>query len=903
MLTGRLQSGLLLLALGWAQAYREGMVSALPLITQLQHENENLQPVHPQPRPSWIRRQLTAGTGTLNAGNTAPLRIKVDTRSLYEAHAPLYSACFQVGAWFRRGLPDQQPNPPANGVATCVRGPGEQLSTAGCWGRCEARDIITAADRAKILEVVSSLTGEVSGLLATPPEPALSFTISQSTYYRALQAKGYPTNPSCAADCEVLSGVAVDPAYCTAGAGYGYDVILSVTKPPGITGVAGTGSHCAANQAGRPLWIVLAWHSTIVGIASSATSQLISQYRGFVIHEIMHGLGFVNSMFNYATDANGVRKHLIRLGPVTDLDGATDEVWYFTKGRAYEVAKTFFACQANTTGPNPGWSGLPLMGLPEAGRAAHWETRIMRDDVMSYGFQHHVSSITLAAMEDLGFYLANYSNAGCMLWGHLQGCAYVTTRCGTMTHASSQMRTVEGSGGQNGRDLCSGDPFWGSHPDSYLTSKCARGNDPCDTTSDAGFALAACPDGTTGCHECDAQCARDPLEGRSDCTSSGLGDPEGSSGKSFSLSSIDWQAWLIPLIMLLSLVLAVQIVRPCICPKSETARTISYFLLLVVGAIAAGLTAGTVLLYQRREMYEAYIGLNSIMTSFGIGVGLLIFVVSMGFALATRRPCLLRVGYWTLWLICLAEVIAAFIVCYWIYSLGAIPNDQLDSLFGDARGSITGFLDDVLEKPMTTAEGLVCMTYQKCCRDPALDMIDLGHGGNRSNDYGVDSTGVTNFTLLTNYTIPAVISNATATCMSPGEHSSFNDLDATLKDPSTPNFCSYVTGASRAYLSPPPGGICNLIEEMGGYSLSQCQDQFCSEGIDGYLDFVTMFVELLQRYAWPIGIAMCTLVVIELVLAQNLKHSARLARQENSVIREKKSVQVRMRAPTYTEDV
>ena len=41
------------------------------------------------------------------------------------------------------------------------------------------------------------------------------------------------------------------------------------------------------------------------------------------------------------------------------------------------------------------------MGLPEAGRGAHWETRIMRDDVMSYGFLPHVSSITLAAMEDL----------------------------------------------------------------------------------------------------------------------------------------------------------------------------------------------------------------------------------------------------------------------------------------------------------------------------------------------------------------------------------------------------------------------------------------------------------------------------------------------------------------------
>ena len=45
----------------------------------------------------------------------------------------------------------------------------------------------------------------------------------------------------------------------------------------------------------------------------------------------------------------------------------------------------------------------------------------MRDDVMSYGHQGAVSSITLAALEDLGFYVANYSAAHCMSWGYQQG--------------------------------------------------------------------------------------------------------------------------------------------------------------------------------------------------------------------------------------------------------------------------------------------------------------------------------------------------------------------------------------------------------------------------------------------------------------------------------------------------
>ena len=51
------------------------------------------------------------------------------------------------------------------------------------------------------------------------------------------------------------------------------------------------------------------------------------------------------------------------------------------------------------------------------------ETRIMRDDVLSYGGFATVSAITLAAMEDLGYYKANYSGAGCLAWGRMQGCA------------------------------------------------------------------------------------------------------------------------------------------------------------------------------------------------------------------------------------------------------------------------------------------------------------------------------------------------------------------------------------------------------------------------------------------------------------------------------------------------
>jgi len=40
--------------------------------------------------------------------------------------------------------------------------------------------------------------------------------------------------------------------------------------------------------------------------------------------------------------------------------------------------------------------------------------------MVPYGGKANISPLTLAAMEDLGWYLANYSAAECMLWGYKQ---------------------------------------------------------------------------------------------------------------------------------------------------------------------------------------------------------------------------------------------------------------------------------------------------------------------------------------------------------------------------------------------------------------------------------------------------------------------------------------------------
>ena len=78
--------------------------------------SSRLVPDHASEYRDTVEAQLSAGvhrvrygrrrTEELTTANTAPIRITIDYSSLFEETAPLYSACFVVGAWFARGLPD-----------------------------------------------------------------------------------------------------------------------------------------------------------------------------------------------------------------------------------------------------------------------------------------------------------------------------------------------------------------------------------------------------------------------------------------------------------------------------------------------------------------------------------------------------------------------------------------------------------------------------------------------------------------------------------------------------------------------------------------------------------------------------------------------------------------------------
>jgi len=71
-----------------------------------------------------------------------------------------------------------------------------------------------------------------------------------------------------------------------------------------------------------------------------------------------------------------------------------------------------------------------------------------------------------------------------------------------------------------------------------------------------------------------------------------------------------------------------------------------------------------------------------------------------------------------------------------------------------------------------------------------------------------------------------------------------------------------------------------------GFSLGQCQADFCREGTDGYLSFLSLFVSVVRRYAVPLALCAAILVVLELILAFNLKTAAKYAHYSHQLGKE-----------------
>ena len=245
-------------------------------------------------------------------------------------------------------------------------------------------------------------------------------------------------------------------ASCTvvaAGAGVAADFAISITALDTTLCSSGAtiayASACQRDQHDRP----------ILGHANFCPSQLSTaasdweEQRATAVHELLHALGFSSDSWALfrrddgtpytARDANGdvvptasytcpgadgtvadVRVPSAEVLEVSALNGVN--VGWLATPRVTSVARDIFDCATLV--------GAPLENQPTSTGAcfgSHWEQRLFMHELMASTTSHTAvySSLTLAALEDSGWYRADYAYATALLWGRHRGCAFVNQPC------------------------------------------------------------------------------------------------------------------------------------------------------------------------------------------------------------------------------------------------------------------------------------------------------------------------------------------------------------------------------------------------------------------------------------------------------------------------------------------
>ncbi|KAK7199504.1 major surface protease gp63 [Novymonas esmeraldas] len=182
------------------------------------------------------------------------------------------------------------------------------------------------------------------------------------------------------------------------------DFLLYVAAGPIPSGATAWALTCQYFTNGRPS----------VGIANFSPEYIANaqQTMRVVAHEILHALGFNYDVF----EEQGM------VGYVPSRGGKSD-VPVINSPMVVAQARAHFGCstQAFLELEDMGGRGTEL---------SHWKRRSMKDDLMAGTTVAGIySAITIAAMEDMGFYKGNYSMAEPMMYGRNAGCRLMTEKC------------------------------------------------------------------------------------------------------------------------------------------------------------------------------------------------------------------------------------------------------------------------------------------------------------------------------------------------------------------------------------------------------------------------------------------------------------------------------------------
>ena len=136
-------------------------------------------------------------------------------------------------------------------------------------------------------------------------------------------------------------------------------------------------------------------------------------FQAILVHEFTHILGFSKDFF----------QNKVIYEEKKDNYGIDRS--YLNGAKLLAVAKKYYNCDSIT--------GVELENQGGSGTAgSHWEARILLGEYMNgyaYTEEQVISEFTLAVLEDLGYYKANYYTGGLMRYGKHKGCDFLEKKC------------------------------------------------------------------------------------------------------------------------------------------------------------------------------------------------------------------------------------------------------------------------------------------------------------------------------------------------------------------------------------------------------------------------------------------------------------------------------------------
>ncbi|KAH7665038.1 Peptidase M8 leishmanolysin protein [Dioscorea alata] len=302
--------------------------------------------------------------------------------------------CHSVGDVVKLG------EPPTNAVPrTPMCNPhGDPPIFGDCWYNCTMEDISGEDKKERLRKALGQTADWFKRALAVEPVKG------------NLRLSGYSA-------CGQDGGVQLPHEYIEDGVADA-DLVLLVTTRPTTGNTLAWAVACERDQWGR----AIAGHVNVA--PRHLTAEAESLLSATLIHEVMHVLGFDPHAFAHFRDERKRRRSQVTVQAMDEKLGRM--VTRVILPRVVMHSRYHYGAFSEN------FTGLELEdGGGRGTSGSHWEKRLLMNEIMtgSVDTRSVVSKMTLALLEDSGWYQANYSMADRLDWGWNQGTDFVTSPC------------------------------------------------------------------------------------------------------------------------------------------------------------------------------------------------------------------------------------------------------------------------------------------------------------------------------------------------------------------------------------------------------------------------------------------------------------------------------------------